>query len=113
MMLKQKREAEYRRERSRFASFILWSGWTVFLGFIAWHATQWLLFESGLMTVQSLYRDGFSRSISEEGVIYIVTGVVFLLINIFIMIGYFLALPSGRRRPDRPTTYSRRPDFYR
>ena len=113
MMLKQKREAEYRRERSRFLSFVLWSGWTIFIGFVAWFLTQWLLFESGAMTLETLYLGGFPRSIPEEGLVYIVAGIVFIVINIFIMIGYFLALPSGRRRADRPTTYSRKPDFYR
>ena len=112
-MLKQKREAEYRNERGRFSSFVLWSGWTIFIGFVAWYVTQWLLFESGVMTLETLYRDGFPRSLPEENLIYIVTGIVFILINMFIMIGYFLALPSGRRRADQPTTFSRRPDFYR
>ncbi|MFK7800359.1 MAG: hypothetical protein AB8G95_01890 [Anaerolineae bacterium] len=113
MMRIQDDEPEYRRERSWFGLFLLRAIWMVFLAVISWYVAQWLLFESELLTIETLYRGGFPRTLPEEVIAYIVTATVFLLINIFIMIGYFLAQPSGRRRADRPTTYSRKPDYYR
>lgn len=113
MMRSQDEEPEYRRGRSWFGLFLLRVIWMIFLAFVSWNVTQWLLLDSELLTVETLYRGGFPRTIPEEIIVYIVTATVFLLINIFIMIGYFIAQPSGRRRADRPTTFSRRPDYYR
>ena len=113
MVLRQKREAEYDNERGWFVPALLRAGWIILVAGVSWYIAQWLLFESGVLTIQELYQGGFSRSLSEDVLVYIMTAAVFLIINIFILIGYFLALPSGRRRADRPTTYSRKPDYRR
>ncbi|MEM9777442.1 MAG: hypothetical protein AAF902_22885 [Chloroflexota bacterium] len=85
----------------------------IILGTTSWYAANWLLFESDLLSTEMLYRGGFSRDLSETSLLLIVTATVFVLSNFFVLIGYFFALPSGRRRSNEPSTYSRRPERYR
>ncbi|MEM8860291.1 MAG: hypothetical protein AAGD96_18340 [Chloroflexota bacterium] len=102
------------RGRKKWSGTII-SGVCLFaiLATVSWYASNWLLFESDLLTVEMLYRGGFSRDLSSTSLLLIVTATVFVISNFVVLIGYFAALPSGRRRSDRPSTYSRKPEWYR
>lgn len=111
-MRRQNQETEYSGERGWFIKLILRTGWIVLIAMVSWYLTQWLLFDAELLSIEAMYRGGFPRTLSEEVLTYILAAAVFIIVNIFIMIGYFFALPSGRRRADRPTTYTRKPDYH-
>jgi hypothetical protein len=102
--------SEYAKPRGWFGALILRLIWISSLMVVSWYLTQWLLLDSGLLTIEMLYQEGIPRSLSEEWVIYMITAVMFLVVNIFIMIGYVFALPSGRRRSDHPSQYSHKQD---
>lgn len=94
-------------------SFIIRLVWFFGLAFVSWRLTNWLLFESGFMTVETVYSGGVSRDLPEELIVVGVSLLIFLIINCLIWIGYFFSVPSGRRRPTTATTYSRNPELYR
>lgn len=79
----------------------------IILAITSWYASNWLLYESDLLSFEMMYQGGFSTDLSHESLLLIVTATVFVLSNFFVLIGYFFALPSGRRRADQPSTYSR------
>ena len=87
--------------------------WFVMLSFVAWRLTNWLLYESSFVTFDLFYEGGVSRDIPEEMIVVGVTVLVFLVMNFLIWLGYFMSVPSGRRRPTRATTFSRKPEMYR
>lgn len=87
---------------------VLWVG-TV--GVIAWMITDWLLYDPGHIGVETIYKSGISRDTPEILIVLILTLICFFIINLMIWIGFFWAVPSGRRRPNRASIYSRDPHY--
>lgn len=112
-MRKNNIELEDRSERTNVIGFIIRFVWIFALAAISWRIANWLLFDAQLLSMNALYNGGMPREWPEGIITLVIAGVVFIFINLLVWIGYFVAVPSGRRRPNRASTYSRNPEIYR
>ena len=110
MRLEAKREHELKKRRGlalRTIGAVIWLG-ICFAG--AFFLMRWI-FESELLNINFFYNQlRIPRSVSQEWIIIGFTILIVIGINFFVLVGYSLFSPTGRRRPGTPSLYSSDPD---
>ena len=109
MRLDKIHERELARRRGRTGRTIIQLIWFGISFVIAYFASEWL-FASGIFTPQMAYAGGVPRALPE----WVIQGIIMLLIvfvmQFFLLLGFMVANPRGRRRSGRPNLSSRNPD---
>lgn len=110
MRLDAQRDAETMRRKGLAWKTILGVIW-LGLCFAAAYFLVNYLFESGEVTPSFFYNQLFvPRLIEPELLTYLVAGVVVVIMNFFVLIGYGFSSRTGRTRPGTPSLKSRNPD---
>ncbi len=109
MRLDKIREREMAQRRGSAGRTFIQLIWLGISFVIAYFVSEWL-FTSGIFTPQMAYAGGVPRFFPE----WVIQGVIMLLMVIvmqfFLLLGFMIANPIGRRRSGRPTLTSWNPD---
>ena len=110
MRLDAKKEREIERRKGLTFRVIAIVIWLALCFIAAYFLITWLI-ESALIRMGFFYNQLFiPRSVGEELIIFGLVVVVVIVINFFVVIGFALVNPTGRRRPGTPSMHSSDPD---
>jgi hypothetical protein len=105
MKLEKKRDEEMAARKGMTGKTIIAFIWLAISGVIAYFLVNYL-FETDVLSYGTFYGLGIPRSVPQ----WVITGVLIILIVIimqtFLMLGFMLASPEGRRRTGDPSLYS-------
>ena len=110
MRLDAQRERELAKRKGLAMRTILAVIWLAICFGLAYLLMQYL-FDNELLTYKFFYNRLFiPRTVSETAILIGSMLVIVVVVNFFVLIGYGLISPSGRRRPGTPSLYSEDPD---
>lgn len=110
MRLDAKRERELARRKGFAFRTIVAVVWLAICFGLAYLLMNYL-FDNDILSYNFFYsRLFFPAEISETMILIGSMIVVVVIINFFVLVGYALASPTGRRRPGTPSMYSQDPD---
>ncbi len=111
MRLDRKKEEEVARRRGSASKTLIQMVWLLISLAIAYALTLYL-FNQGTITADFLYRQGIPRSIPEWGLQLGVTLLITIFMQMFLLLGFVIANPEGRRKLGEPTLVSRNKDVF-
>ncbi|UCG24764.1 MAG: hypothetical protein JSW55_01845 [Chloroflexota bacterium] len=110
MRLDAKRDRELARRRGLAKRTILAVIWLAICFALAFLIMSYL-FDNDLLSYNFFYSRLFIPSeVSETALLIASMVVIVIIINFFVLLGYGLASPAGRRRPGTPSMHSGEPD---
>ena len=110
MRLDAKRERELSR-RSGFARRTILAVVWLAISFGLAYLVVTMLIDNELLTYNFVYNRLFvPREIPTTAILIGLMVVVVIIMNFFVLVGYALVSPVGRRRPGTPSMYSQDPD---
>lgn len=107
MRLEKKREAELAERKGAGKRTMLMLGWLAISGVAAYFLASYM-FSSGILTYRELYNQ-LSLSPNDVPPWAVLGGVIVVLVIVFqffVMVGFFIASPEGRRRTGDPSLSS-------
>lgn len=105
MRLDKIREREMAQRRGRTGRTIIQLIWLGISFVIAYFASEWL-FSSGIFTPQMAYAGGIPRFLPEWVIQGVIMGLIVIVMQFFLLLGFMIANPVGRRRSGRPNLNS-------
>ncbi len=106
MRLEKKKDEEIAARKGMTGKTIIAFIWLAISAVMAYFFVDYL-FASGILSHGTFYGAGIPRSIPD----WVITGVLVLLVvafmQTFLLFGFILASPEGRRKTGDPTLYSR------
>ena len=110
MRLDAKRERELQKRKGFTARTIGAIIWLVICVTAAYFFVKWLFETDILHTGFFYFQLHIPRWVSEEILVAGTVLVIVMIINFFVLIGFALVSPIGRRKPGTPSMYSSDPD---
>lgn len=110
MRLDAKRDRELARRKGLAKRTIVAAVWLAICFGLAFLIMNYL-FDNDLLSYNFFYSRLFiPREVSETAILIGSMIVIVIVINFFVLLGFGLASPAGRRRPGTPSMYSSEPD---
>jgi len=110
MRLDIQRQAEAARRKGLAVRTILGLIWLALCFGAAYYLISWL-FDSGELTPNFFWNQLFiPRRIDADGLKILISVVIVVIMNFFVLLGYGFSSSTGRTRPGTPSMKSRNPD---
>ncbi|MEJ2747145.1 MAG: hypothetical protein P8183_04400 [Anaerolineae bacterium] len=111
MRLEKKREEELERRKGTAGKTIIQIIWLLISFVVAYFVVKYV-FDAGYLTYNMIYAVGIPRSIPSIVIMLVIMFFIVVAMQFFILIGFMIANPEGRRRTGDPTLKSHTKDPY-
>ncbi len=109
MRLEKKRDEELARRKGLTGRTIFATFWLLISIVIGYFLVDYLI-DQGLLSLNMFYQLGIPRSVPSVVFFWVLVLIVVAIMQFFLMFGFMIASPEGRRRTGEPTLYSRNKD---
>jgi len=110
MRLEVYKERELEKRKGLVWRTVIGAVWLALVSIVAYYLTGWII-DNQVVSLNFFYGNlSIPPSVKPETVRLGFTLTLVIAIQFFILVGYGLASPAGRRRPGKATAYSSDPD---